>query len=260
MSSFRNIHYFSYGYGFGALERSYYDATNKVLYGGSEIGFVTVTDFAKFPDDVQVTNFGLPLDDSLTDLKACGEYWFVSTKDDPNPGHVRIYKLAQRSSDGSTLTAPSFIREVPVGVGPDNLLIKTDCSLVVTADEGEGDYNDDTGLVNPPGSVSIIRGPFGDVNAPPKVTTMLLDKWTDDELIAMDVHLPLSYNAMQYWNDPENGINFTAAIANYQTANVLEPEYLAWNGDETKIFVNLQENNAMVIVDVASNAVESIHA
>ena len=250
---------YSYGYGFGALERAYYDASNQVFYGGSEIGFVSVSDFVAFPN-ITIADFGVDLaGETLTDIKACGEYLFVSTKDDPNPGHVRIYTVAKRQDDG-TLSEPSLVQQVGVGVGPDNLLVKADCTLLVTADEGEGDYDDDVGLVNPPGSVSIVKGPFGDATTPPTVTTLVLDKWTDDELIAMGVHLPLSYNAMVYWNNPANNINFTAAIASYSSANVLEPEYLAWNGDETKVYVNLQENNAMVIVNVDTMQVESIHS
>ena len=57
---------------------------------------------------------------------------------------------------------------------------------------------------------------------------------------------------MKYWNSPPS-IDFSAAIDSYTTAAVLEPEYLAWSGDESKIYVNLQENNALVIVDVESN-------
>jgi hypothetical protein len=86
-----------------------------------------------------------------------------------------------------------------------------------------------------------------------------LNKWTDEELIEMGVHLPLSLNAMKYWNQFED-INFTAAIESYTPATVLEPEYLAWGQGETKLYVNLQENNALVIVDVATNEVESINS
>lgn len=34
-------------------------------------------------------------------------------------------------------------------------------------------------------------------------------------------------------------------------ARGLEPEYLAWSADDATLFVNLQENNAVAIIDVA---------
>lgn len=70
------------------------------------------------------------------------------------------------------------------------------------------------------------------------MTEVSLNKWTDEELIDMGVHLPLSLNAMKYWNQFD-GINFTAAIASYTLAFVLEPEYLGWGQNETKLYVNL---------------------
>jgi hypothetical protein len=248
----------SFGYGFGALERSYYDSKHQIFYGGSEIGFVTITDFSNYPTTT-LANFGVKLEDTLTDIKVCGDLLFVSTKDDPNPGHVQIYAATTRNDDGS-LNAPTLIQSVEVGAGPDNVLLNSDCSILVTANEGEGDYDDENGLVNPEGSVSILRGPFDDAAAPPAVTSVSLDKWTDDELIAMGVHLPLPLNALKYWNASLENINFESAISSYTTASVLEPEYLAWSGDESKVYVNLQENNAMVIVDLATNTAESIHA
>jgi hypothetical protein len=113
--------------------------------------------------------------------------------------------------------------------------------------------------VNPSGSVTIVHGPFG-TDTPPTVTTLVLDKWTDDELLDMGVHLPLALNAMIYFNASSPAIDFSAAIADYSPADVLEPEYLTWSGDESKIYVDLQENNAMVIADVESNTLEGIHS
>lgn len=130
--------------------------------------------------------------------------------------------------------------------------------MLVTANEGEADYDDETGLVNPAGSVSIVRGPFNDTSTPPTVSQVSLNHWTDNELIAMGVHLSLSKNAMMYWSQVLS-LNFTDAIANYQTEQSLEPEYLAWNDDETIIYCNLQENNALVVIDVATNNATAIH-
>jgi len=246
-----------YGYGFGALERSYYDAKSHIFYGGSEIGYLTVSDFSGFPDDVKHADFVLPFEDGITDVKGCGDFLFVVTKDDPNPATVSIFTTATRNGNGN-LIEPTLIQAVEVGYGADNILINKNCTIAATADEGEGDYADETGLINPPGSVTILRGPFdgGDI----QVSTVALDKWTDEELIEMGVHLPLSLNALKYWNASTPDIDFSNAIDSYTTASVLEPEYLAFSADESKLYVNLQENSALVVVDVATNEAESIHA
>jgi hypothetical protein len=131
--------------------------------------------------------------------------------------------------------------------------------MVATADEGEADYDDDDGLINPAGSVSIVRGPFDDPSNPPAVTLVSLNNWTDDELIEMGVHLPLSRNAMIYWSQAL-GVNFASAIENYQPEQSLEPEYLAWNFDESVIYCSLQENSALVVIDVATNEATGIFA
>ncbi|GKY96678.1 hypothetical protein MPSEU_000627400 [Mayamaea pseudoterrestris] len=250
-----------YGYGFGGLESSYYDASEKIFYGGSELGFITVTDFGDWPN-AKLAPFDLPLEFDLTDIVVCGELLMIATKDDPNPGAVQVYQKSKRGENG-TLSPPEFIQSVTVGYGPDYIMANENCSIVATANEGEGYYDDTVGLVNPEGSVSILRGPFDDASSPPFVTTVSLNEWSDDELIAQNVHLPLSLNAMIYYNSlnmSDFNVNFSGAIANYTTAAVLEPEYMAWNEDESKIYVSLQENNALVIVDVASGVAESIHS
>jgi hypothetical protein len=228
-----------------------------IFYGGSELGFITVSDFKDFPN-MTLADFGIPLEDTLTDITVCGDLLFVCTKDDPNPGMLHIYTTVTRDNNDS-LIPPTLIQSVEVGVGPDYVMTNKNCTIVATANEGEGVYDDLVGLVNPEGSVSILRGPFNDTSNPPSVSEVSLNKWTDEELIDMGVHMPLSLNAMMYWNGFD-GSNFTAAIDAYTPAAVLEPEFLAWGQNENKLFVNLQENNAVVIVDVATNEAESIHS
>ena len=246
---------YRYGFGFGALERSYYDADQKLFYGGSEIGFVTISDFSSYPDNVATLDISFPLPDALTDIKICGDYLFFTTKDDPNPGLLNIYSKA-RNEGGGNFTAPELIQSIETGAGPDNILVSKDCMTVATANEGEGDYEEE--LVNPVGSVSIIRGPFDDTENPPSHTLVSLNEWTEDELLEMGVHLPLSLNAMKYWS-AELGLDFDAVIASYTPDVMLEPEYLAFSEDESQIFVNLQENNAVVVVNVANNTAIDIH-
>lgn len=258
-----------YGFGFGALERSYYDAEQKLFYGASELGFVTISDFATYPTNVTTLNISFALTESMTDIKICGDYLFYTTKHDPDPGTLHVYRKAvrraiEKNDDGPPqfITAPRLLYEIPVGVGPDNIAVSKDCAVVATANEGEGDYSSETGLlIDPVGSVSIVRGPFNDDGAAaPRHTLVALDRWTEAELISKGVHLPLSRNAMQYWNATLDQVNFDLAINAYTPDMMLEPEYVVFSHDETQIFVNLQENNALVTIDVVTNTATDIYS
>jgi hypothetical protein len=91
----------------------------------------------------------------------------------------------------------------------------------------------------------------------PPVVTDVSFPWTDDELIAKGVHLPLSAKALEYWDEHSSiadDLNFTEARASYTTASVLEPEWLVWTPDGRYVLVSLQENCALVKINV-SNAV-----
>ena len=197
--------------------------------------------------------------DTYTGVYVCSEQGvlFASTKDDPNPGSVSIYKAATR--DGDTVAAPELIHTIEVGAGPDKILPNKDCSILAVANEGEGDYDDF--LINPEGSVSLIRGPYLDASTPPTVSTVTFP-WTDEELLAKGIHLPLSASALEYWDEYSSiagDVDFTAARAAYTAASVLEPEYLAWSGDEKYVLVSLQENSALIKIDVASEVAEDIY-
>jgi hypothetical protein len=249
---------FSYGFGFGAMERSFYDPVQKVFYAGSETGFISITDFKNYPRVVQL-DYGIPLEKSFTDLKVCRHFLFITVKDDPNPGNLLVYRTATRTLNG-TLAPPKFIQSLDViGVGPDNLIVSNNCMIVATANEGEAQYGDS--LVNPVGSVTIFKGRFDRPASPPRTTLVSLNKWTEQELLDKGVHMPLTLNAMKYWNTTDDiDVDFSEAIATYTPDAVLEPEYLAFSANKSKIYVNLQENNAMVIVDVESGLAESIHS
>ena len=225
-----------------------------MFYGGSELGFVTISDFSKYPD-VDILDVSFPLPDKLTDIKICDDFLLFTTKDDPNPGALHVYKKAMRDNETDTIAAPSEIQSIEVGVGPDNIIVSKDCMIVATANEGEGSYEES--LINPVGSVSIVRGPLDDKDATTH-TLVGLDVWSEEELLAQGVHLTLSLNAMKYWS-AELGLNFDDAISSYTPDMNLEPEYLAFSADESQIFVNLQENNALVVINVENNTAIDIY-
>ena len=181
---------------------------------------------------------------------------FLVTKNDPNLGHVLVYKAASRSEDG-TITPPELVTKVEVGYGPDNARPNSACTTVAVANEGEGVYDDTLGLINPPGSVSLIN--VKDLENISSTNVPFL--WTDEELIAKDIHLPLSQNALEYWDEHSsiaNDVNFTLARAAYTTSSGLEPEWVEWALDDKYVLVNLQENSALVKINVETATAEDI--
>jgi len=96
-----------------------------------------------------------------------------------------------------------------------------------------------------------------------EVQTIMFDMWSDNELIDMGVHLPLPLNGLIYWDKfslSANDLDFTSATENYNSGANLEPEYLAWSADGKKLYVNLQENSALITIDVESASVVAIDA
>ena len=210
---------------------------------------------------------------AYTDIHVCSEQGilFATTKDDPNPGTVLVYTVAKRVPETTVeaastempvlLSTPELLHSIEVGAGPDMLLPNSDCTIVAIANEGEGDYDDVTGLTNPEGSVTLLKGPFLDPDTPPVATTISFP-WTDDELLAKGIQLPLSEKAMEYWDDHSaiaDDIDFSAARASYTAASVLEPEWLEWSANDEYILVNLQENSALIKINVADEVAEDIY-
>jgi hypothetical protein len=67
--------------------------------------------------------------------------------------------------------------------------------------------------------------------------------------------MPLSLDAMTYWDDFSNlreDINWTEVRQNYNPAFFFMPENLIFSDDSKTLFVNLQDNSALVRVEVSS--------
>ena len=141
--------------------------------------------------------------------------------------------------------------QVTVGPLPDMILPNGACTILAVANEGEGKQDDAGVLVDPVGSVDLVdlatyavsRVDFAGLAA------------TDADLEAKGVDQLMSLASMTYFNDHsyiKDDLDWDAAIAAYTPATQLEPEYLAWSGDDATVYVNLQENSAVVAVDAAT--------
>ncbi|KAJ1444363.1 Metallo-dependent phosphatase-like protein, partial [Pelagophyceae sp. CCMP2097] len=240
-------------------------AFGTLLYAVSEQGWVSIVDLAaaattgpvlKSAFEVTVPRLSIG---ALTDVEVCtgvhGSFLFVgaaaATKTDP--GFVFIYgALAAGSAE-----TPALLHTATAGAVPDMVLPNAACTLLAVANEGEGAY--DGALVDPVGSVSFVD--LSDFS----VTTVALDMgMTDAEMIAAGIHLPLSLDAMEYFDDHSAkfsaDLDFTAAREAYTPATQLEPEYLAWSSDGSTLYVGLQENSAIATVDVATRTTTALTA
>ena len=235
---------------------------------------ITLIDLGNGPVDAPQLPIVISDEDTYTDIQVCAQegILFATIKNDPNPGTLAIYKTAKRTpqslisatsieSAAVIMTKPELVHKIEVGAGPDHVMPNSDCSILAVANEGEGDYDDATGLTNPEGSVTLVKGPFLDAAAAPATTTISFP-WTDDELLAKGIHLPISEKALEYWDDHSAvaaDVDFSAARASYTAASVLEPEWLVWSADEKYVLVNLQENAALVKINVANEVAEDIY-
>ena len=117
----------------------------------------------------------------------------------------------------------NLIRKVTVGNNPDMVVFTADGSKLLVANEGELT----SGGVDSPGSVSVID-------------------------VATGNEVRLGFDA---FNGTEAALR-TAGVRitpGASASNDFEPEYIAISPDGTKAFVTLQENNAVAVLDLATN-------
>ncbi|MEM7642888.1 MAG: choice-of-anchor I family protein [Pseudomonadota bacterium] len=144
----------------------------------------------------------------------------IANEDDTAPGFVAFF-----DADGVLQGS------VEVGVLPDAVTFTPDGTKLVVANEGEPD-----GDVNPLGSISIIT--LADDLSASNVTTLDFTGFEDQK------------DALA-----EAGVLFQPGAT---LAESLEPEFAAVSPDGTTAFVNLQENNAFAIVDLATETITEI--
>lgn len=139
------------------------------------------------------------------------------------PGRVAFYDTGGR-----------FFIAVQVGVLPDMVKFSPDGRWVLSADEGEpsSDYR-----IDPEGSVTIIDLREG------------IDKLTQDHVRLLDFR---AFNGKPL--DPR----IRVFGPNATPAQDFEPEYIAISADSKTAWVVLQENNAMVVVDIEAGVITDL--
>ncbi|NRA49602.1 MAG: hypothetical protein HRU12_10765, partial [Phaeodactylibacter sp.] len=153
-------------------------------------------------------------------------------------GLVAVAMEAETVTDNGSVvffdTDGNFINQVTVGALPDMVTFTPDGTKVLTANEGEPNDNYD---VDPEGSVSIIDVANGAASA--TVTTLELTGFNAEEATLT-----------------AQGVRIFGPGAT--VAQDLEPEYITISNDGTTAYVACQENNALLIVDIAGASVTGI--
>jgi 2',3'-cyclic-nucleotide 2'-phosphodiesterase (5'-nucleotidase family) len=158
----------------------------------------------------------------------------------PQQGRVVFFNL----NDGTVLGS------LPVGFHPDMVAINN--GRIAIANEAEHAWNDDSvdiatfDAFQQPGSVSVIDA--GAVNS--------------GNLTTFDFST-LSVNTVDFSGVPAL-ISGLRDHTSFETANTkakhfhIEPEFIAFSPDNTKLFVSLQENNAIATLDLATLAWDAV--
>jgi len=215
----------------GAAEIAAYDpATQRVFFTNADANTLVVLD---------ITDPTLPIAIDTIDLATYGDgvnsvdvangmvAASVEVEDDQGqqPGKIVFF-----DTDGD------YLNDVTVGALPDMLLFTADGQKVLVANEGEP--NDDY-TFDPEGSVSIVDLSGGAASA--TVTTVTFESYND-----------------KYASLLNRGVRLFGPGAT--VAQDLEPEYIALSPDGAIAYAACQENNALVVIDIAGGELLDIVA
>ncbi len=151
----------------------------------------------------------------------------IAVEADPkqDPGKVVFFDL-----DGD------FIKEVTAGALPDMLAFTPDGTKVLVANEGEpsDDYTND-----PEGTITVIDLSSGVMSA--STSTINFNGYNDKKASLLNKGVRI------FGNDGASSVS-----------QDLEPEFITILEDGSKAYVNCQENNALVVIDLTNNTLLDI--
>jgi Secretion system C-terminal sorting domain/Calx-beta domain len=136
-------------------------------------------------------------------------------------------------------TDGTFLKQLTVGALPDMITFTPDGNKVLTANEGQPN---DAYTIDPEGSISIVDISGGIAGlTQTNVTTLLFDTYNIQEaaLLASGVRKVKSTSTL---------------------SQDIEPEYITISADSQKAWVSLQENNAIVEINLATNTYSDLWA
>ncbi|MEY4603811.1 MAG: hypothetical protein RIT43_1103 [Bacteroidota bacterium] len=216
-----------------------HDPTTQRLYVANSIG-----------SKLDIINFANPSSPQLINSVSMAPYGNINSVTAYNGYLALAIESIPSQGDGSVVILDAngtFINQVTVGAMPDMIAFNNSHTKLFTANEGEPGptYSIDPLLnvdlmTDPKGSVSIIDltpGYAALTNA--NVTTLTFDSFNGQEAALRNLGIRIFSSAASVSQD-------------------LEPEYITISDDDSKIFVSLQENNAMAVIDVATSTIDSL--
>ncbi|XP_071506841.1 mesenchyme-specific cell surface glycoprotein-like [Diadema antillarum] len=214
-----------------AVEQSAYDSETGLLYAAGD-KYVHILDLTN-PSKPSII-FKHELTTRANDIELCGDYvaYVVEGATSQDNGYVVVHQKY------SGYHWPEY-RIIEVGSKPDMLKFSHTCDLIITANEGEA-AEIGSQFVNPEGSISIVRD----------FTTIRPDVQTID---FTSFNAYASYYEWLGVRAPYKG-QLNGDVYNTFSQN-LEPEYIAIDEEDRYAYICLQENNAIAMVDIQSNAI-----
>ncbi len=214
----------------GAEITAYYPAGKQLFTVNSGAGQIEVLDVSDPTDPTQAATLDAAGDvdgggansvDVVGDLAAVA----VEATDPQETGFAALYDAADLE----------LLNVVEVGALPDKVTIAPDGNYVITADEGEPDFEESAGSrTDPRGSVSVVDVSGGAGSA--TVETLTFEAF-DDEVESLR----------------EEGVRVVGASAeddDITPSRDFEPEFVTVGPGSETAYVTLQENNAVAVVDV----------
>lgn len=213
----------------GVAETVAYDITNKrAVFTSSENNNITFVDISTPTSPSLFTTIDLsPYGAGPNSIALHGNIVAVAVEANikQDAGKVVLFDLTG-----------AYVNDVTVGALPDMLTFTPDGSKILVANEGEPNKEY---TVDPEGTISVIDVSNGAANA--SVT---------------------SINFNDYNNKKETlknkGVRIFGNNGNATVSQDLEPEYITVLEDGSKAYVNCQENNALVVVDLSNNTILDI--
>lgn len=206
-----------------------YDASNmRAFFTNSASNSFTIVDISTPASPVLIANISLSsYGAGPNSIAIYGNIVAVAVEANPkqNPGKVVFFDL-----EGI------YINDVAVGALPDMLTFTPDGTKLLVANEGEpsDDYTND-----PEGTISIVDVSGGALSA--SVTAINFNAYDAKKASLQNKGIRIFGN------------NGAATVS-----QDLEPEYITVLADGTKAYVNCQEANALVVLDLTNNTILDI--
>ncbi|MCJ8168056.1 choice-of-anchor I domain-containing protein [Atopomonas sediminilitoris] len=139
------------------------------------------------------------------------------------------------------------LASLPIGVWPDSLAFSPDGQHLLVANEGEGYVPLGKGFVTARGSLSLLK------------TAGEPAQWQHQEISLPALHGHPDMVAPQHGRKLEREINGAEITLPFDNSpEHLEPEYVAFSPDGRFAYVSLQENNAVLQLDIAKGSIAQV--